>query len=81
MFHGLIPHQWYHSSLANRERLTIQDGNVIGGSFRLGFLGYTTATVSHDASSSELAEALAGLPSIDSVDVSRYLLLPHHRRV
>lgn len=48
----------------------LQDGNVIGGDFRLGFGGYTTATISYDASASELGVALTDLPSIDSVDVS-----------
>jgi len=47
-----------------------QDGNVIGGDFRLGFDGYTTAVIAYDASASELGLALTDLPSIDSVDVS-----------
>ncbi|CAM9800578.1 unnamed protein product [Ectocarpus sp. 6 AP-2014] len=50
---------------------TVQDGNVIGGDFRLGFSGYTTSTISYDATASELGKALADLPSIDSVDVER----------
>lgn len=47
-----------------------QAESVIGGGFRLGFRGYTTATISHDATASEVAVALTDLPSIDSVDVS-----------
>lgn len=43
---------------------------MIGGTFRLGFAGYTTASIDYDATSSELGEALTDLPSIDSVDVS-----------
>lgn len=43
---------------------------MIGGGFRLGFGGYTTSTISHDATASELGVALTDLPSIDSVDVS-----------
>lgn len=43
---------------------------MIGGSFRLGFDGYTTSSIAHDATSSELGVALTDLPSIDSVDVS-----------
>lgn len=49
----------------------LQDGNVIGGEFRLGFVGYTTSTITYDASASELGLALTDLPSIDSVDVSQ----------
>lgn len=48
-----------------------QDESVIGGGFRLGFGGYTTSTISHDATASELGVALTDLPSIDSVDVSK----------
>lgn len=43
---------------------------MIGGDFRLGFGGYTTAAIAYDASASELGLALTDLPSIDSVDVS-----------
>lgn len=43
---------------------------MIGGSFRLGFSGYTTASIAFDATSSELGKVLTDLPSIDSVDVS-----------
>lgn len=43
---------------------------MIGGDFRLGFSGYTTSTISYDATASELGKALTDLPSIDSVDVS-----------
>lgn len=55
-----------------------QDANVIGGDFRLGFSGYTTSSISYDATASELGVALSNLPSIDSVDVSSKLwwLLP-----
>lgn len=42
---------------------------MIGGDFRLGFDGYTTAVIAYDASASELGLALTDLPSIDSVDV------------
>lgn len=45
---------------------------MIGGSFRLGFDGYTTSSIAHDATSSELGVALTDLPSVDSVDVSEF---------
>lgn len=48
----------------------LQDANVLGGDFRLGFSGYTTSTISYDATASELGVALSDLPSVDSVDVS-----------
>lgn len=47
----------------------LKDGNVLGGSFRLGFSGYTTSTIAYDATASELGVALTDLPSIDSVEV------------
>ncbi|CAM9522837.1 unnamed protein product, partial [Hapterophycus canaliculatus] len=50
---------------------TVQDGNVIGGDFRLGFDGYTTSSIPYDATASELGLALTDMPSIDSVNVSR----------
>ncbi|CAM9633345.1 unnamed protein product [Choristocarpus tenellus] len=48
----------------------LQDGNIIGGSFRLEFMGYTTSSVGYDATASEVGVALAALPSIDYVNVS-----------
>lgn len=60
---------------------------MIGGEFRLGFDGYTTSSIPHDATASELGLALTDMPSIDSVDVSGELsftcqsFVPVRRRV
>lgn len=54
----------------------------------MGFGRYTTGSIPHDATSSELGEALASLPSVDTVDVSTpsatyslagYRVIPRHR--
>jgi len=50
---------------------TVQNQNLIGGSFRLTFGGYTTAAIPHDASGAELAHALEALSPVGSVDVVR----------
>jgi hypothetical protein len=50
---------------------TVRDQNLLGGSFRLSFGGYTTAAIPHDATGGEVASALEALSTVDSVDVYR----------
>lgn len=50
---------------------TVRDQNLLSGYFRLGFGGYTTASLPHDATGGEVASALEALSTIDSVDVFR----------
>jgi hypothetical protein len=47
-----------------------KEGNIIGGTFRLSFGGYTTVDIPYDASPTEMREALETLPGIETVDVS-----------
>jgi hypothetical protein len=50
---------------------TVRDQNLLSGYFRLGFGGYTTAALPHDATGGEVASALEALSTVDSVDVFR----------
>ena len=50
---------------------TVQNQNLLGGTFRLSFGGYTTASIPHDATGGEVAGALEGLSPVDSVVVLR----------
>jgi hypothetical protein len=50
---------------------TVRDQNLLGGSFRLQYGGYTSASLPHDATGGEVATALEQLSTIDSVDVFR----------
>jgi hypothetical protein len=50
---------------------TIRDQNLLGGSFRLSYQGYTTASIPHDATGGEVATALESLSTIDTVNVKR----------
>ena len=50
---------------------TVQEGNVIGGNFRLEFGGETTGDIAHDASSSDVQAALESLSTIGLVSVTR----------
>jgi len=56
---------------ATVELATVRDQNLLGGTFRLEFGGYTTAALPHDATGGEVASALEALSTIDSVDVYR----------
>jgi len=56
---------------ANIQILTVTDGNVIGGSYKLSFGGFTTPSIQHTASDFDLQQALQSLPSIGSLDVFR----------
>jgi hypothetical protein len=53
------------------ESSALQDGNVLGGSFRLSFLQQTTASISYNAAASEMQVALEDLPAIGGVAVKR----------
>ena len=50
---------------------TVEDGNVLSGTFRLKFVNDTTADIPFDATEAEMTTALTNLPSIGSVTVSR----------
>jgi hypothetical protein len=54
---------------------TAQDGNILGGTFRLTFADgeteETTANIAHDASSDEMRDALQALGNIATVEVVR----------
>lgn len=59
------------SGTASAEVTTSVDGNVIGGTFRLGFVGETTVDLAHDAAEYDVRVALEALPSIGAVEVNR----------
>jgi len=48
-----------------------QDGNVLGGTFRLTFNGQTTASIANDASAYAMQTALESLSVIGGVQVVR----------
>ena len=50
---------------------TVDDQNLLGGTFRLSFGGYTTASIPHDATGGEVANALEALPPVDIVVAER----------
>ena len=50
---------------------TVEDGNVLGGTFRLTFEGRSTGDIPYNASPSEMQKHLESLSSIDSVNVVR----------
>ena len=50
---------------------TLQQGNVLEGSFRLEFMGELTADIPYDASSYEMQSRLENLDTIGAVSVSR----------
>jgi len=50
---------------------SIQDQNLITGSFRLSYQGYTTTSIPYDATSGEVASALESLSTIDTIHVRR----------
>ena len=49
---------------------TVEDGNIIGGTFRLSFEDVSTVDLPFDASPTEMREALEDLPGIETVDVA-----------
>ena len=50
---------------------TIEDGNLVSGTFRLGFDGQTTESINFDADASEMQEKLQALSTIGTVNVFR----------
>lgn len=48
---------------------TMEEGNIISGTFRLSFAGYTTSDIPFDATPTEMREALEALPTIETVEV------------
>jgi hypothetical protein len=50
---------------------TPQDGNVLGGSFRLSFHGQTTASIAYNAAAAQLQTALEDVSEIGGVTVVR----------
>jgi len=51
--------------------ISVEDGNALGGTFRLSYEGETTESISFDASSSEVKNKLEKLSSIGTVNVYR----------
>ena len=50
---------------------TVENGNVLGGSFRLGFEGQTTGDIPFDADAAEVQKQLESLSSVGKVSVFR----------
>ena len=66
-----VPQMAVHMSDVPISISTLEDGNVIQGSFRIEFEGETTANIDFDADSSQLKNALEMLPSIGTIHVNR----------
>ena len=56
---------------ANAVVSTIVDGTIIGGTYRLSYMGQTTSDLNYDASSADVQNALEALSTIGTVDVTR----------
>ncbi|GMH62447.1 hypothetical protein TrRE_jg6911, partial [Triparma retinervis] len=50
---------------------TVQEGNVLGGNFRLEFGGETTGDIAHDALPAEVQSQLESLSTVGTVEVTR----------
>lgn len=58
----------------------LQDGNELGGSFRLTFHGQTTSSISYSAAAYQVQQALEDLTEIGGVSVARCVTVPDIQR-
>ncbi|GMH60803.1 hypothetical protein TrRE_jg215, partial [Triparma retinervis] len=68
---GNVPQMTSYMSDVHITIDTVQEGNVLGGNFRLQFGGDTTGDIAHDALPVEVQSQLESLSTVDTIKVTR----------